>query len=289
MLTLDRVVPRPRRVAIGMFDGVHQGHRRVIAGSETVLTFDPHPLYVLRPEAAPRILTPREIKARLLEELGVEEMVIIEFDQEFSRKSAEDFVREILIGRLGATHVSVGENFRFGAQAQGDPVFLEQFDEFETEVVPLVEHSGEVVSSSQIRGLVSSGEIVRANDLLGSRFAILGEVVHGDKRGRELGYPTANVIPGEHDCVPAHGIYAALTNGLPSAVSVGVRPTFKSAGDLLVEAFLIDWSGDLYGQKIEIEFLERLRGEERFERIEDLVAQMEVDVSQARQACAHLQ
>jgi riboflavin kinase/FMN adenylyltransferase len=286
ILKLEEVEPRERRVAIGTFDGVHLGHRQVIDGAETVLTFDPHPLVVLHPDAAPKLLTPLSLKAKILERIGVQELVLIEFNTELAHMPAEDFVRKILIERLGATHVSVGENFRFGFKAQGDPEFLASFDEFETRVVPLVEQGDEVVSSSQIRGLVAAGDVHRADQLLGYPFTMVGEVVHGDKRGRELGFPTANVVPDEHDCVPGHGVYAALTNGVPSAVNVGVRPTFVTGRGLLIESFLIDWSGDLYGQQVEIAFIERLRGERRYDSVDALVEQMNRDVEQAREICA---
>lgn len=289
IVTVDAVEPRPRRVAVGVFDGVHMGHRKVIEGAETVLTFDPHPLVVLRHDAAPKILTPRPLKARILENLGIDEMVLIEFDRAFAEKSAEQFVHEILVGRLGATHVSVGENFRFGARAQGDPDYLKTFTEFETSVVPLVECGGEIVSSTQIRGLIAAGEVARAAELLGRPFTISGEVIHGDKRGRELGFPTANLAPGEHDCVPGHGVYAALTNGVPSAVNVGIRPTFQTGRGVLVESFLIDWEGDLYGRRAEIQYLKRLRGEKRFESVESLVEQMGRDVELAVEICAEAQ
>ncbi|MBJ7459348.1 MAG: bifunctional riboflavin kinase/FAD synthetase [Thermoleophilaceae bacterium] len=285
-LRIDQVEPRPRRVAIGVFDGVHMGHRKVIEGSQTVLTFDPHPLYVLRHDAAPKMLTPLVLKARLLEQIGVEELVLIEFNKDFAQMSAEHFVRKILIEQLGATHVSVGENFRFGTRAQGDPAYLAQFEEFETSVVPLVESGGEIVSSTQVRGLIAAGEVARADELLGYPFTMIGEIIHGDKRGRELGFPTANLAPDEHDCVPGHGVYAALTNGVPSAVNVGVRPTFQTGRGVLVESFLIDWSGDLYGQTAEIQFLQRLRGEKRFDGAQPLIEQMHKDVAQAVDICA---
>lgn len=285
IVTLAHVKPKPRRVAIGVFDGVHLGHRSVIEGAQSVLTFDPHPLTILKHDAAPKILTPPALKARLLDQLGVEEMVLIEFDADFAKKTAEEFVRDILIGKLGATHVSVGENFRFGTKAQGDPVYLATFDEFETTVVPLVENGGEIVSSTQIRGLIAAGDVARADQLLGYPFTMIGEVIHGDKRGRTLGFPTANLAPDEHDCVPGHGVYAALTNGVPSAVNVGVRPTFQTGRGVLVESFLIDWEGDLYGQRVEIEFLQRLRGEKRFEGVDPLIVQMHEDAAQARTIC----
>ncbi|MGH2906372.1 MAG: bifunctional riboflavin kinase/FAD synthetase [Solirubrobacterales bacterium] len=285
-LRLDDVTPRDRRVAIGTFDGVHLGHRQVIEGYDTVLTFDPHPLVVIHHDAAPKLLTPLPLKARILEGIGVHEMVLIEFNDEFAHMSAEDFVRKILIEKLGATHVSVGENFRFGFKAQGDPAYLRSFDEFETRVVPLVEQDDEIVSSTQIRGLVAAGEVARADQLLGYPFTMVGSVQHGDKRGRELGFPTANLVPDEHDCVPGHGVYAALTDGVPSAVNVGIRPTFVTGRGLLVESFLIDWSGDLYDKQIEIAFLARLRGERRYDSVDLLVEQMEKDVLQASEICA---
>lgn len=286
ILTLSEVTPRARDVAIGVFDGVHRGHRKVIEGARTVLTFDPHPMAVLRPEAAPKLLTPRGLKARLLSELGVEEMVVIEFDREFSQLTAEQFVEQVLVERLGATSVAVGENFRFGTGAQGDPEFLAEFDAFETRVVPLVEVDGEIVSSTRVRDLLVAGDVKQAAELLVVPFTLRGEVVHGDKRGRELGFPTANVVPDERLCIPGHGVYAALTDGMPSAVNVGVRPTFESDRGLLVESTVIDWSGDLYGETIEISFLERLRGEQRFDDAEALVAQMHDDVARAAEICA---
>jgi riboflavin kinase/FMN adenylyltransferase len=286
VVTLNSAPKVPRKLAVGFFDGVHLGHRKVIEGADTVLTFDPHPLIVLRHDAAPKMLTPPALKARLLEELGVKEMVLIEFDQAFSQIGAEQFVHDVLIDRLQATDVSVGENFRFGAKAGGDADYLRSFDEFQTRVVPLVESDGEIVSSTQIRGLVAAGDIARADQLLSYPFTMIGEVIHGDKRGRALGFPTANLAPGEHDCVPGHGVYAALTNGVPSAVNVGVRPTFQTGRGVLVESYLIGWDGDLYGSEIEIQFLKRLRGEKRFASVDDLVAQMHRDAEAAATACA---
>ncbi len=278
--------PRTRRVAIGTFDGIHLGHRQVIAGADTVLTFDPHPVSVIHHEAAPKLLTSIPLKARLLGEIGVEEMVIIPFDDEFAHIDPDHFITDILIAKLGATHVSVGENFRFGFHAQGTPELLASREEFETRVVALVEYGGEIVSSTQIRGLVAAGEVERADQLLGYRFTMAGEVVPGDQRGRELGFPTANLVPGEHDAVPGHGVYAAFTNGMPSAVNVGIRPTFETGRGLLVESYVLDWSGDLYGQHVEIEFVKRLRGERRYDTVDALVAQMQADVEQVRAACA---
>jgi riboflavin kinase/FMN adenylyltransferase len=277
--------PQPRRVAIGTFDGVHLGHRAVIAGSDTVLTFDPHPLSVIRPEAAPKLISPFSVKRDLIAGLGVNELVIIPFDGSFSERSAEEFVQHVLIDRLGAERVSIGDNFRFGKGARGTPEFLAGHDEFETNVVPLVEVDGQTVSSSQIRAFISAGEVSEAAAFLGGPFLFEGEVVHGDKRGRTLGMPTANLVPDDRYVCPDHGVYAAWANGYPTAVSVGVRPTFVSGRGLLVEAHLIGFDGDLYGQNLRIAFLERMRGELRFESVDELVEQMNRDLDQARRIC----
>ena len=280
---LDDAEPRPRRVAVGEFDGVHLGHREVIRGSDTVLTFDPHPLQVVRPEAAPKLLTRLDAKAELIEALGVQELVVIQFDERFAQQSPQEFIDHVLIERLGAERVSVGENFRFGRRAAGDPAMLQADGRFETRVVPLVEVEGEVVSSSHIRGLVLAGEVELASRFLGSPFELRGEVVKGDRRGRTLGFPTANIVPDEALVCPGHGVYAARADGACAAVSVGVRPTFGTGRAVLVEAYLIDREVDLYGRRLAVQFIQRLRGERRFESAEALVEQMRADVQQTRE------
>src|ERR671919_1416717 len=243
--------PRDRHVAIGVFDGVHKGHQDVIDG------------------------------------LGVDELVVIHFDKEFMKIPAEEFISRILVGRLGAKKVSVGENFRFGAKAKGTPEMLAERDEFETRIVPLVEVDGETVSSSRIRALVAAGEVDAAMRCLGAPYLLEGEVVEGDRRGRELGFPTANIVPSDELVYPGHGVYAAFANGQPAAVNVGVRPTFETGRGMLVESYLIDYDGDLYGRTLRVAFIARLRGEKRFESVEDLVAQMHRDVEDARDLCAN--
>jgi riboflavin kinase/FMN adenylyltransferase len=280
--SLPDAEPRARRVAVGTFDGVHLGHREVIRGNDTVLTFDPHPLSVVAPQALPKLLDSPAIKRDLIAGLGVDELVKIPFDREFAAKPAEAFVDEVLIGRLGATHVSVGENFRFGRGAKGDPDMLRSRGEFETRVVPLVEVEDETVSSTHIRGLVAAGEVERAARFLGAPFMLEGEVVTGDRRGRELGFPTANIVPDDDLAHPGHGVYAAWAHGQMAAVNVGVRPTFDTGRGLLVEAYLLDFDGDLYGQTLRIAFAKRLRGERRFDSADALVRQMERDVEDAR-------
>ncbi len=286
VITLSEAQRRPRKVAVGEFDGVHLGHREVISGNDTVLTFEPHPLQVVRPEAAPRLLTSLEVKADLIAGLGVEELVLIPFDERFAAQRPEAFIDEVLVETLGAERVSVGENFRFGHRASGDPTLLAQDERFETRVVPLVELDGEIVSSSHIRGLVMAGEVQPAARFLGAPFQIRGDVVTGDRRGRELGFPTANIVPDEALVPIGHGVYVARADGACAAVNVGVRPTFGTGRAVLIEAYVLDHDEDLYGRTLQLDFLARLRGERRFESVDALVAQMERDVQRAREFCA---
>jgi len=281
---------RPRHLAVGEFDGVHLGHREVIRGADTVLTFEPHPRTVVAPDSAPKLLTSLATKADLIAGLGVRELVVIPFDGTFAAQSPQEFVDHELVDRLGATHVSVGENFRFGHRARGDAGFLRAQTAFETRVSRLVELDGEIISSSHIRGLVLAGEVDTAARFLGAPFQMRGEVAHGDKRGRTLGFPTANLVPDPKLVVPGHGVYAcrAHADGEShiAAVNVGVRPTFKTGRGLLVEAFLLDFEGDIYGRELRIDFLERLRGERRFDDVEELIEQMRHDVVETRRIAA---
>jgi riboflavin kinase/FMN adenylyltransferase len=283
--TLSDAEPRPRKLAVGEFDGVHLGHREVIAGSDTVLTFEPHPLRVVRPEAAPKLLTSLDVKVELIEELGVQELVVVPFDDGFAQQSAQEFIDHVLVEQLHATRVSVGENFRFGHRAAGDVTLLGADGRFETRIVPLVEVDGEIVSSSHIRGLVLAGEVELAARFLGAPFQVRGEVVRGDRRGRELGFPTANIVPDEALVNPGHGVYVARANGDCAAVSVGVRPTFGTGRGVLIEAYLLDRDLDLYGKTLRLEFVRRLRGERRFDSVQALVEQMQLDVERTRELC----
>jgi riboflavin kinase/FMN adenylyltransferase len=287
--SLPDAEPRPRHVAIGTFDGVHLGHQAVIDDADTVLTFDPHPLEILHPAALPKLIMPFSVKRDVIDGLGVQELVVIPFDEDFARQSAEDFIQHVLVERLGATRVSVGENFRFGAKAKGDPGMLRAHPEFETRVVPLVEVDGETVSSTRVRALVAAGDMEAAQHCLGAPFMVEGEVVKGDQRGRELGFPTANFVPDDRLAIPGHGVYAAFADGVPAAVNVGVRPTFESGRGVLIETYLIDREEDLYGRTLRVAFVERLRGEKRFSSVEDLIAQMHRDVDDAKRVCASFQ
>ena len=270
---------------MGEFDGVHAGHREVIAGADAVLTFEPHPRTVVSPASAPKLLTTLEQKADLIAALGVDELIVIPFDGERMSQTAQEFIDHELVERLGAVQVSVGENFRFGHRAKGDAALLAAQDAFTTRVVQLVEVDGEIVSSTHIRGLVATGAVAEAARLLGAPFGMRGIVAHGDKRGRTLGFPTANLVPDPALAVPDHGIYAcrAVVPGLgewTAATSIGVRPTFVTGRGLLVEAFLLDFDGDLYGRELRLDFLERIRGEKRFDSAETLIEQMHRDVEQ---------
>lgn len=287
--SLPEAENRPRHVAIGTFDGVHLGHQAVIDGADTVLTFEPHPLEVIHPTATPKLIMPFSIKRDVIAGLGVEELVVIPFDDEFAHHTAEQFVEETLIRQLGAAKVSVGENFRFGAKAKGDAAMLESRSEFETRVVPLVEVDGETVSSTRIRAQVAAGDMVGARHCLGAPFMVEGVVVKGDQRGRELGFPTANLVPDDRLVIPGHGIYAAFANGVPAAVNVGIRPTFESGRGVLIETYLIDHEEDLYDKNLRVAFVEKLRGERRYSEVDALIAQMKQDVEDAKRVCASFQ
>jgi len=282
--------PRPRNIAIGEFDGVHLGHREVIRGADTVVTFEPHPRTVVAPDSAPKLLTSLALKADLIAALGVDELVVIPFDGERMAQTAQEFIEHELIERLDARRVSVGENFRFGNRARGDADLLRAQDAFETRVVEMVELEGEIISSTHIRGLVAVGDVAAAARFLGAPFQMRGTVAHGDKRGRTLGFPTANLVPDPKLVVPDHGIYAcrAHVDGETriAATNVGVRPTFKTGRGLLVEAFLLDYEGDIYDHELRLDFLARLRGERRFDSVEALVEQMNEDVVETRRIVA---
>jgi riboflavin kinase/FMN adenylyltransferase len=284
---LPDATPRPRRLAVGEFDGVHAGHREVIRGADSVVTFEPHPRLVVAPQSAPKLLTTLDQKTDLIAALGVDELIVIPFDGSFAAQSPQAFIDQELVQRLGATQVSVGENFRFGHRAQGDAALLAAQDAFATRVVELVEVDGEIVSSTHIRGLIATGAVAEAARLLGAPFGMRGIVAHGDKRGRTLGFPTANLVPDPAHAVPDHGIYAcqATVPGLgewTAAVSIGVRPTFVTGRGLLVEAFLLDFEGDLYGRELRLDFIDRIRGERRFDSAEALIERMHRDVDEIR-------
>ena len=297
LTALSDAAPRPRRIAIGTFDGVHLGHREVISGADTVVTFEPHPQSVIAPGTEPRLLTTLGQKAELIDNLGVEELVVVGFDTDFSSWSAEDFIERAIVDALGATQVAVGENFRFGTKARGDVDMLRADARFDARIVPLLEVDGEIVSSSHIRGLVAGGAVEYAGQLLDRPLWLDGEVVHGDKRGRELGFPTANLVPDPALALPAHGVYACTVEIEPggeaegqyvAAVNVGVRPQFHTGRGELVEAYILYFDGDLYGRHVRVAFGKRLRGERRFVSVDALVEQMGRDVEDTREWAARV-
>lgn len=296
---------RPRCVAIGFFDGVHKGHQQIVGRAvqqaaeqdalSLVLTFDPHPNAVLHAAGAPRVLTPLEVKAELVAGLGVAELLVVPFDLEFSRISPEDFCRIVLSDRLSARSVMVGSNFHFGFRGVGTPEVLASYGRehgFTVETISLVARKGGAISSTRIRTLVTEGDVEEAAELLGRPHLLVGKVVGGAGRGRDLGMPTANLAADAPDVVvPAPGVYVTRSTfgregpwieGRPSVTSVGTNPTFETDGILRVETFVLDFQGSVYGQAMSVEFLSRLRGQRTFRDAEALVAQMRADVADAR-------
>jgi riboflavin kinase/FMN adenylyltransferase len=281
-------------VPIGIFDGVHRGHQlvldravdaaRPIGARVVAITFDPHPVAVLRPEAMPLMLMTLERRIALLKQHGADSVVVLHFDKATSQQSADEFIEQTLIERLDAVRVVVGVNFRFGHGAAGDAALLRKFG-LEVDDVPLLA-DGDVVSSTQIRAWVAAGDVESASKALGRAHLVEGPVVRGDGRGRGLGYPTANLALDPGIAVPADGVYAghlvrADGDRLPAAISVGTNPTFDGV-ERRVEAYALDVDIDLYDEHVMVEFAHRLRGQERFASVDDLVAQMAVDVEQTR-------
>jgi riboflavin kinase / FMN adenylyltransferase len=294
-------------VTIGAYDGVHLGHQAVIAEvrrlaadkglRSAVVTFDRHPASVVRPESAPKLLTTLEQKLELLEATGVDVTVVVPFDHDRSSETAEEFVDEVIVGCLSARAVVVGSDFHFGKGRRGNVALLQQLGEisgFQVTGLELISVPGVdgKVSSTEIRRLVSVGDIAAVARLLGRDYELRGRVIDGDKRGRTIGFPTANVSLSDEACLPADGIYAAWyarPDGvwLPAAVNLGRRPTFYDDQPYsLLEAFLIDFQGDLYGEPARVRFVERLRPEAKFESLDGLIEQMNRDVDRARSILA---
>ena len=282
-------------VTIGAYDGVHRGHQFVIGqlrrlaadgGLDSgVLTFDRHPAAVVRPESAPKLLTDLEQKLELLAATGVDHTVVLHFDEARSQEEPEDFVREVLVGALRARVVVVGEDFHFGRRRRGNVELLRTMGAslgFEVAHVPLLTGA----SSTEVRRLLAGGDVTGAAELLGRPHEVRGVVEKGDQRGRELGYPTANVAVPADILLPAPGIYAGWYRAEHgAAISVGRRPTFYDReSPVVLEAYLLDFSGDLYGQAARVSFVSRLRDEERYDSVEELVRQMGHDVEATRAA-----
>jgi riboflavin kinase/FMN adenylyltransferase len=272
---------KPRAVALGTFDGVHLGHRRVIEAAlaagptATVVTFHPHPRTALGNLV--ELLSTLERRLELIADLGVADILVVEFDLDLARLSPEEFARRVL-GELGTEVVVAGANFRFGRARGGDLELLARLG-FDARPVPLVEG----VSSTRIRQLVRSGEIERAATLLGRPFEVEGTVVAGDQRGGTLGFPTANLSPDSGLVVPAHGIYAGAVGDTRAAVSIGTNPHYRGE-ERRIEAFLLDFTGDLYGRRLVLELWQRLRAEAAFDSEQALIEQIGRDVEQTRAA-----
>ena len=283
-------------VAIGIFDGVHAGHQQIIStakhqGEVTVITFDPHPTSVFAPERTPTQLLPLADRIKFLKQAGAKNVEVISFTKEFSQLTPDQFIEDILVGRFAAEHVVIGENFNFGYKGEGTPKYLSEVGPkygFGVSIVKLQEDRGSSISSSRIRNLVIDGEIERANELLTRSFYLVGPVIHGEKRGREIGYPTANIGLAPLATIPADGVYAGwLSVGdgkWPAAISIGTNPTFPGVRGRQVEAYAIDQVGlELYDQVGMIEFGYRLRDTLKFDDLASLLAQMKKDCDQARE------
>jgi riboflavin kinase/FMN adenylyltransferase len=303
--SMDEVPPDKRVVAIGTFDGVHIGHKKIIGDSVSaaaqegvrsmVLTFHPHPLSVIAPDKCPPILTPLNIKADLIEDLGVDELLIIPFEKEFSELEPQKFCEMLFSSNLGAVHVIVGANFRFGYKAAGDVKFLREYGSkagMEVTAEPLVQAGGKPISSTRIRNLLLEGNLGEVREILGRPPSTHGKVVHGDKRGRSLGVRTAN-IDAHVDCIfPGRGVYLAdLFVGRQAyacLVNIGHNPTFcatdeESPERMRIEAHILDFDRSIYGMDVRIDFLEHVRDEMKFDGPEKLVEQIKKDIAFARE------
>jgi riboflavin kinase / FMN adenylyltransferase len=292
-------------VTVGAFDGVHRGHQRIVAGAQeaaarmglpvVVVTFDPHPKEVIRPGSHPPLLCSVRRRCELLADLGVSAVCVTPFSYEFSQLSPDEFVRAVLVDRLHAAHVVVGENFRFGHKAAGDVALLAELGDkydFTAEGVPLLTDRGVTISSTQIRELLAVGDVAGAARDLGRPHRVEGVVVRGHQRGRALGFPTANLETPPYTAIPADGVYSGWLIGLdadgaeqerwPAAISVGTNPTFDGR-ERTVEAYALDRDDlDLYGIHMAADFVTHIRGQARFDSIQDLIDQMTRDVTTAR-------
>jgi riboflavin kinase / FMN adenylyltransferase len=290
-------------LTLGNFDGVHLGHQtifkkviersREISGTSIVFTFEPHPLKVLAPERSPMMLNTFHGKMKLLAAAGIDIVICANFTRAFAEQHPEDFARDVLFKQIGVREVYVGYDYAFGKGREGSIESLKEMGRtfgFDVGVVEAVQVNDIVVSSSAIRDLISSGCVEEAAGLLGRRYAIEGEVVHGSHRGQTLGFPTAN-IKIVNELIPAHGVYAVLAHvenqSIEGVASIGIRPTFD-AGPVSVEVYLFDFSKSLYGKELEVDFVKRLRGEKKFVSADALVQQIRMDVQEAQVALQKL-
>jgi riboflavin kinase/FMN adenylyltransferase len=295
-------LPGPLFLAIGVFDGVHLGHQAVIStsaeharavnGTPVVVTFDPHPEKILRPEAAPHLLTATPHKIALIRDLGVRHLLIIAFDKKFAATEPEDFVQQLVNDSKPLREICVGHEWSFGKNRRGNLELLKklgaQFD-FDVVGIPPVTVNGEVVSSTTIRQAVEAGDLKKAAEMLGREYTILGTVVRGDDLGKKIGFPTAN-LSAHNEQFPPNGVYfaeAKLDRAVyPGVVNLGCRPTVSSKTERVLEIHLLDFNRDIYGKDVQVRFIRYLRPEKKFENLEALARQIEADVKQARVLCA---
>lgn len=287
----------PSAATIGVLDGVHRGHQRLLSRFDedlvsTVLTFDPHPVEVLRPGTHASLITTLDERIGRLAAAGIDQVGVLDL-REIKDQSPEAFVGDVVAGKVNVLQLVVGEDFRFGRGRSGDVATLHSLagaHGFRVDVIATVVDDGEAISSSRVRRLIQDGAVSEAADLLGARFSITNEVVHGDKRGRELGFPTANLRPPARKLIPARGVYAGLATiggeTFGAAVNVGVRPTFGGE-ELLIEAFILDFDREIYGSDLTIEFARFLRPELAFETVDALVTRMTEDVMATRDVLEH--
>ena len=297
-------VKEPSVLAIGVFDGVHEGHKVILnsaliyakdtKSSTTVVTFDPHPAVILRPESAPAMLTTISQRLELFEALGIDRTYILDFDMELASLKPEDFVNEILIKNLQPNFVLAGSDFHFGFGRKGDMENLKEYGTkygFEVVAIDMVSfpQQAEPISSTAIRRALAGGQVSLAAKMLGRLYAIEGEVVMGDQRGREIGFPTANIPVSYDKAWPADGVYAGWFTEekggkrLPCAINIGRRPTFyEHAEHSVLEAHILDFDADLYGKFVQVEFQEFIRSERRFKGVEELVEQLGKDIEKIR-------
>jgi riboflavin kinase/FMN adenylyltransferase len=296
-------------LTVGNFDGLHLGHQAILrtvtgrararGGEAAVYTFDPHPRQVLQPERAPKLLTTLEQKLELMEREGVDAVIVEPFTRDFARLPAERFVREVIHARMEPREVYVGYDFRYGRDREGSMRTLTELGPrlgFSVTIIPEVTVGERDVNSTRIRALLAEGHVEEAATLLGRSYAVRGRVVPGDRRGRSLGFPTLN-LAAENDVLPARGVYAGAVRfldagtppagaRLPAVTNVGRRPTFGPQDAVIVEAHLLDFDGDVYGRRVDVEFEHHLRAEERFPDVDALRARIAADVKEARRRLA---
>ena len=297
-------IARPTVLTLGVFDGLHLGHQLImqtvverahaIGAVPTVITFEPHPRAVLHPESAPPLLQTFDQKIEALGVLGIEQTIVIHFDKAFAQIRAEDFLRDVLVDRLHAREVYLGRGFAFGHNREGNIELLRSVSKhlgFFADEVPEVRLRGRRVSSTRIRELLNQGRVNLARRMLGRPYGVEGRVVRGAERGVKLGFPTANLHP-RNRVIPLNGVYVTATllagEWWRSVTNIGTRPTFEAEAETSVETFVMNWSGDLYGDVVRVRFLYRLRDEKKFSSIEELKSQIERDVTRAQEYFQHL-